>query len=251
MKFRLLVLSMTVIVSCEFRRKNEASPPVPAPTAVAVAATPAPSTADAPTAAVNAPPVALPENADLKLDSTALGKEWSALWELSDPYPALRDFVRKNGLFLETSEKVGEYSVLGSEGPCGDEYVSLVKDTAKVGEHVWEIDPKGKILREWRSGNNEVLRIEKNRLYRVIDLNRKISDFNMANPKRDPAYSSFILGIDSNGKFEVLSDDADKPKSWKVSEVPCPKGLRIESDYKYCVHEKATKRTFVLQRECT
>lgn len=238
--FSIAALLILTAAGCEFRSAEK-------PAAVPVT-TVAPVTG---LESVAGQAVARPDAADLRLDDTPLGKEWSAIWELSDPYPALKEFVAKHGLFLETAEKVGEFSVRASEGPCGDEYVSLVKDTSRVIEHAWEIDASGKVLREWRTGNNEILRVDKNRLLRVIDLHRKISDFNTLNPQRDATYASFVLSIGDDGRFELLSDDADRARGWKVTEEPCPKDLKIESDYKYCVREKSTGRRFVLQRECT
>lgn len=255
MRLSYLFLSLVLLSSCEFRQKSEpVNEPVPTASRTTSAEEPSVPAAVPPVTGAEAmagQAVAQPANEDLKLDDSPIGVEYAAIWELSDPYPALKEFSEKYGLFLETSEKVGEMSVLGNEGPCGEDYVSLVKDTSKVIEHAWEIDAKGKILREWRTGSNEILRVEKNRLFRVIDLVRKPSDFNLTNPKRDASFSSFVLAIEPNGKFELLSDDAETAKKWKVTEERCPKGLKIESDYKYCVREKATKRLFVLQRECT
>lgn len=243
----LALLSGLFVVGCEWRSAEKSSAPTTGESSIQ---------GSAPTATIK-PTTASSGNVvdtfakDRELDQTPIGQEWIAIWTLSDPFPALKKFVDRHGLFLETAEKVGEISVFTSEGPCGDDFTSLVKDTSKAIEHAWEIDEKGKILRRWQLGSPDIVRVDGHRLIRTIELLRKPSDYNLSNPRRDSTYTTFLLAIGDDGKFEILSEEAEDAASWAVREIPCPAGLNIESDYKYCVKEKKSGRVFVLQRECT
>lgn len=117
-------------------------------------------------------------------------------------------------------------------------------------EALWEIDKKGRVLRQWKPGTDKVLGVKGETLYRDVELFEDASDFSPYKEKRTSPRHIYKLGIGANHQVEILPRDKTIVK-WEVSEIPCPSGLKIESEYKYCVKEAKTERYFVLQRPCT
>lgn len=188
-----------------------------------------------------------------QVNSLAVSQEWSALWKEADQFTTLKAFQKKHGLFLETNEKVGTASLVSAEGPCGETYVSLVKDSQKLIEKVWEIDTKGKVLKEWNPGTEEFLGIEQDTLYRKVKFFEIVSDYSQYsnNTNSERIEHDYVLAIKTDHSIELLPSNFEIKNKWEATEMDCPAGLKVESDYKYCVKEKSTNRLFVLQRTCT
>lgn len=164
--------------------------------------------------------------------------EWKAVWDSENPLAALRAFESKHGLFLETARPLGPEATLLEEGPCGNIYSSLVRDTREIDEDVQEISEDGKVLRSWKTGSGEILRIRENRIYREL---------------RYPESKgrAYVLAIGDDSRFEIAGESkAPTNLKTKFREVKCPK-VDFGSDYAYCVEDPATKRRFVFQRPCT
>lgn len=182
--------------------------------------------------------------------SSQVAQEWSAIWKSKNSLKALNAFKEKHGLYLETSKSLGTDSFIVSEGPCGETYLSLVKDAKELTEKVWEIDTKGKILREWQPGTNEIQTIQGNVLYRQVVFFADVTDFNPQKKERNSETFDFRLAVTSKNHISVVKQDKPSVK-WDITETKCPAGLKINSEFKYCVKDKQTKRTFVLQKACT
>ena len=188
---------------------------------------------------------------DRSADKLPLAMAWKDIWQNKDPFAALKAFQKKNGLPLETSQKMGEPSVLLEEGPCGPTFISMVKDSKNMIERVWEIDAKGKVLREWQPGTDKILRVEGNKLYRSVRFFELLSDYSTLNQKQVSEVHLYTLALSADGSMELFPDDDMLAKKWELEELTCPANLKIKSEYKYCVLEKKTKRLFVLQHPCT
>jgi hypothetical protein len=207
------------------------------------------SPATAPKAPVTSEPEDEPE--ELKWDRRPEGQRWIQIWKQNDFLQGLRDFQTKYGLLLMTNKKVGEFSFAAEDQPCGEVYTSLVKTSQEIMEDVWEIDASGKILKNWHTGDNEILRVDGPNLFVRTEFFEHPSDFSLFNESRKTVSHKFILGIDALGKIEVYRDIPQNAKKWSTTEVKCPTGMKIESDFTYCVKDKKSGRLFVLQHPCT
>jgi hypothetical protein len=186
------------------------------------------------------------------IDKNPISAEWKAIWSQPEELKALREFQKKHGMFIETSEEKKPLSVYLEDGPCGGTYMSLLKNAKDADEAVWEIDSKGKILREWHPGSAEVIGFDKNNLYRRITYWEVVSDLSPTK-QRESKVHDYILSIGADNSIETLPSDTKIPNGWDLNETTCPEGTmeRVKSDYAYCVREKKSKRLFVLQHPCT
>ena len=174
-----------------------------------------------------------------------IAKEWAAIWRSQDKFTALQLFKKKHGVFLLTHERLGDLTTLYSEGACGETYVSLAQNTEKAVGLVSEIDSKGKLLKTWRPGNEEILRVDGEYVFSKIIFYENLEDIDTSSTHE------YVLRVSKNNQFEVLDPDDKNTKQWTVDKVDCPKELDLESEYKYCVKEPKSKRIFVLQEPCT
>jgi hypothetical protein len=183
--------------------------------------------------------------------TAACTKEWMAIWKEKDQLKALKEFKDKHGLFLETQMQLGELYYLAAEGPCGDTFMSLVKDAKQAAEFVWEIDAAGKILREWQPGEEMIEGFDKDSVYRKITYFEDPRAFDSSSGVPKTNGHDFVVKISSRGDFELLPENHKIPGGWNVEETKCPPTPEINSEYKYCVKDKKSKRLFVLQHPCT
>lgn len=178
---------------------------------------------------------------------------WKKIWTSASPLEDLKLFQKDYGLYLESNSKNLEHSYLSWEGPCGESYISLVKDTRQLPEQIHEIDSKGKVISTWHSGSGEVLRFEGNRLVRKVTFFENPEGFSQtsaADAKSKPHH--FELAIEPSGGGFELRVAGSAPKT-TFREIKCSRDLKKEtgSDYAYCVEDPESKRKYVFQRPCT
>ena len=197
------------------------------------------------------PPAPTPKTAGPDVNKLPIAKAYAAIWKSKDKAKALAIFQKKNGLPLMTTKQMGKTSVLAEQGSCGEKFISLVKNAKPMSESVWEIDAKGKTLRQWQSGSMDILGIEKNTLYRKVQFFETLGDFDPFRQGRNTRTHDFVLAVGSDSSLKVLPAKFKLKNKWVRTETKCPAGLKIKSEDKYCVKEKKSKRMFVLQRPCT
>jgi hypothetical protein len=174
--------------------------------------------------------------------------DWEKIWKSNSAIDELKKFQSNHGLFLETINKKEKYSYLAEEGPCGELYVSLVKDTKELPEIIYEINSSGETLASWNSGSGEVDKIEGSRLFRRVFFYEKLEDFMVGAPATSKKHE-FTLAMDPTGSFELHVRQGEKTN---FQEMKCPSlSKKIKSDYSYCVQDPQSNRMFVFQRPCT
>lgn len=194
--------------------------------------------------------VDLPVQADYSKNPALI--QWKEVWKAKNQFEALQQYNQKFGMFLPTGTKNHEISYLAFEGPCGDEYVSLVKDMDDPEDLIWEIDKNGKLLNTWSADSSRVLRIEGKRVYTELVLSEDPEEYF----KRENAFAvgkihTYILELDSDRKFQILEKNEQSERKVEYKNVECPAKVEIESDYKYCVKDEKNNRIFVFQDPCT
>ena len=180
--------------------------------------------------------------------STKALNAWKEVWTKKNKLQALRDFKNQYGLFLETDVK-GKEAVMISEGACGDTFVSLVKNTKKVTDRVWEVDKKGNVLNLWHTGIEKPRSVKGTKLYRTIWLYENPAEFSAQARTAETRAHEFLIEIGADGNFEILALDNEPATTFET--VTCQKHIRVESDYKYCVKDPKSGRLFVFEGPCT